>query len=930
MRSSTKTDRWILIQEIFHNAFERPLAERNDYLKQACGDDEQLRSEVASLLASDGDGATVHSLIASDIKELEHNACLSEAGIQVGAYRLIRELDSGGMGVVYLAVRSDDQYFQIVAIKMIRKGMDSPALIQRFRAERQILATVTHPNIGAILDGGETEDGRPFIVMEYVEGQAITEASENRNLSIRQRVELFRSVCSAVHFAHQKQIIHRDIKPSNVLVTGQGIVKLIDFGVSKPLVPELIPGDLPKTGTYQVLMTPDYASPEQFLGRELTTASDIYSLGVLLFELLTGSRPYTVRDLSRSAAEKVICHQESPRPSSVRGISPRVRREIAGDLDRIVLMAMGPDPCRRYLSVQHLEEDLLRFLQGKPVLARKSTAIYRLSKFVRRNRMGSLMTCLTVAALTTSILFYVWQSRMSNRRVHQFEALTDSAISDLTEKLEQSPQSTEMQAALFHSALKYLEQVRQSSGNDPHLLLRLAKAYERVGDLEGAPSHANLGRVGTAVASYQESLRAAMAAQARMPGDECTQIVIEVYERLGVIDYYLGHIQEAHDNYQHALSFAQQFSRQKPEDRLRQGPLAMISARLGDLELDNLETDRALRSYEAALEIFGRDPNGNENHDKNLSNLHIKLAGALVERGRQSEALTHLRAAITYSEAIVQQAPTSKKANRNLLVSYSYMIAPLVGTEALNVGDSKQAQMYARKVLAIAEKLAAADPKNMRARCDLAISYSAMGEAFHVTRPDTAIAWYRKALSLLKEISGEFPSASYIQGWIPELDEELAAVLPSRQQASERLRLLEEANSSWKKLVAESPHKPQYQMSLMRSYCKLSDAELYRNDIAPARKYADSAMPFLAKFKPDAPSLLVLRDVGFCDESMGNLQRHIAAEQSLSLPERQAAEAASRQWYKESTAAWAEWDRRGAATPESQAERRKVERLLAY
>src|SRR5271165_7584106 len=218
---------------------------------------------------------------------------------------------------------------------------------------------------------GETADGRPFIVMEYVEGQPITLACDSRSLSIRDRVELFRSVCSAVHYAHQKLVIHRDIKPSNVLVTSGGAVKLIDFGVSKPLCPELIPGELPETESGHRLMTPDYASPEQLLGQELTTATDIYSLGVLLFELLTGSRPYTLRDISPAAAERVVCEQECRKPSSVRELSSRTRKELAGDLDRIVLMAMDKDPSRRYPSAEDLDQDLLRFLQGRPVLARK-------------------------------------------------------------------------------------------------------------------------------------------------------------------------------------------------------------------------------------------------------------------------------------------------------------------------------------------------------------------------------------------------------------------------------------------------------------------------------------------------------------------------------------------------------------------------------
>jgi eukaryotic-like serine/threonine-protein kinase len=914
-------ERWQLIEEIFHGALERRSDERKQYLKQACGNDTQLFTEIESLLASDDDAENMlRSVIAEDLKQMT-TANPSEIGLRLGPYLLVRELDGGGMGVVYLAVRSDDQYFQIVAIKMLRKGSDSPALIQQFRNERQILANLNHPNIGAILDGGETEDGRPFIVMEYVEGQPITLAS--RNLPIPQRLDLFRSVCSAVQYAHQKLIVHRDIKPSNVMVTPEGIVKLIDFGISKPLDPQSILSDRSPTEASVRMLTPDYASPEQLQGKHLTTATDMYSLGVLLFELLTGARPYTLHNLSPAAAERVLFEQGRRKPSTAPDLSSRQKKELSGDLDRIVLMAMDLDPSRRYRSVQDLDEDLLRYLKGKPIAARKTSFTYLTRRFALRHKTALLTACALLVVLVASGLLYWRQSRLAARRVIQVRALADSAISDMTDKLQQSSASTETQVAIFQSALRYLDELRQSTGNDPRLLLELSKAYVRVGDLEGSPLVADLGNSGTAVTSYQDASRMALQAEKRMPGIESTEAVIETYQRLGGIESFLGNLHEANDNYQQALSRSQNLWRQKPDDPMRKRLLAMNLAGIGDVELSNLRPDQALEKYTAAFQVFGDNPSDNEDHDQMLIGLYLRKASAFNELGNQAEALANDRKSVTLAQSLAQKFPSSMPARRELFLTYQGLIQVLVARDALNIGDSAQAQVYARKSLAIAQTLVGIDSKNAQARYDLTLAYSTMGDSFRLTNPDAASVWYRKSITLTMGLAPLYGEAA--RHWIAIRDEGLAEVLTREDEAPERLRLLLEANLIRRELAENSPHG---RLHLMRSYCKLSDAELALKSPAKAREYANAALPLLNEFQPTSPSLLVLRDVGFCDESEGYVQHRLAQNQAFPSAERRSAEAESRSWYHKSAQVWETWNSRGAATPESERERRKVEGLL--
>lgn len=457
MDSATDADRWHRLKEAFEAARTRDAEARRSFLLETYGDDPDLLEEVRALLRAHEADGPADRFFEGMGSVLHHRPSKGEReGQQIGPYELVEELGQGGMGRVFLARRADGQFDQRVALKVLPIGFSSPDARDRFLTERQILATLDHPNIARLLDGGVTENGQPYFVMEVVDGQPLDQYADAKELSIEERLELFLDVCDAVQSAHQKLIVHRDLKPSNILVTAEGTVKLLDFGVAKLLDPEpLLSQNAPRTRTGWSPMTPGYASPEQVRGDPISTASDVYQLGIVLYKLLAGRRPYSVEDRTPSEVERIICEVDPAPPSTAAtrseddgsggGSSPAEHRKtLRGDLDTIVMKALRKEPDRRYDSVEQLAEDLRRFLDGRPVSAHPDRWTYRAGKFARRHRGGVLAAAVIVLLLIGYGVTITWHSQR-----------TQAALDRAQREAQKSEQVTDFLVGLFERAAPY-------------------------------------------------------------------------------------------------------------------------------------------------------------------------------------------------------------------------------------------------------------------------------------------------------------------------------------------------------------------------------------------------------------------------------------------------------------------------------------------
>ena len=403
--------RWQQVKDVVGDALEKAdTAERAAFLAQACADDTALKREAESLLAA-SESNKIEGC-AEDLSLSATSLADSKTGQRIGAYQIVCELGRGGMGAVYLAERADQEFTKQVAIKLLKRGTDTDEVLRRFRAEREILARLEHRNIAHLLDGGTTDDGLPYLVMEHVVGTRVTDYCFAQNLSIRERLELFLKICGAVQFAHQNLIVHRDLKPANILITAEGEPKLLDFGIAKLLGTG--ESTLQLTMEDQQRLTPGYASPEQVRGDAITTVSDVYSLGVLLYELLVGHSPHRFATGQPTATElqRVIGEVEPVRASAA-APTPELSRALRGDLDNILRIALRKEPDRRYTGVGSFSEDLRRYLQNRPVRARPDTVRYRTSRFIRRNKLGVAAALIVGLTMLAGTVATAWQARVA-------------------------------------------------------------------------------------------------------------------------------------------------------------------------------------------------------------------------------------------------------------------------------------------------------------------------------------------------------------------------------------------------------------------------------------------------------------------------------------------------------------------------------------
>jgi eukaryotic-like serine/threonine-protein kinase len=915
-------ERWKEVQRQLDIVLSLPRLERQTLMESIGAKDVELRRELESLLAVEADSEfmNVPALRLVENFSLEFPPAPSAMiGRILGAYRITSPLGVGGMGEVYLAVRADGHYDQQVAIKIVRPGLGSVYSSIRFHNERQILAKLDHPNIAKILDGGATEDGLPYFVMEFIDGLHITDYCDQNRLSIEDRFRLFRDVCSAVHYAHQHLVVHRDIKPSNILVTPQGRPKLLDFGIAKMLRPDSSAKDATVVGV--LAMTPEYASPEQLRGEVITTATDVYSLGLVLYELLTGQRPHEFSGRTPHEITRIVLESEPDRPRNavfrkpapnnsaersdsvqtsvaacdLRGFSSvqKLHRRLAGDVDNIVLKALRKEPGERYASADQLSEDIRRHLERRPIIASKGSTAYRFRKYVLRHKAGVASAAIIFLTLVAGIVVTVREARIAKRneiraeqRFNDLRKLANSLIFDIHDSIQNLPGSTPSRKLLLDQAVQYLDSLSKESAGDISLQRELASAFQRVGLLQGNALDANLGQTEAGIVSLQKSLSLFESVAKANPRNVEDQI--KLAHAQWVLSSILGNSGRpgARELIQKALGITDGLMKLDPTNRSLLLERSGEFGHLASLQDESGDVEGSLASLKTALsihdDILKADPT-NRKVEGNIAVYRVRIGVGLAQLGQRSAALDIGHSGLVLFRSLAHDH-NDARAQRQLATAIGYV----AGIHLMN-GDFPQALTLVKESSGIVQRLQAADPDNVLYRMDTAGSHAGFGCVYtRMGRPHEGLKELKLALDMYEQQRKRDSTYADIPYWLGEthvwMGEAFSMLGNNRAALEEYRKGTENFESLLKGTVGNGTR-----CDLAASYNKLAGALAVRGEPKEAALYYSKSLSIVEPLaSSSAPSILALYAAADAYSGMGSLAsksaRSLEAAPSIQEP----------------------------------------------
>lgn len=929
-------ERWQRVKHVLATALELAPSEREAYLHQIYAEDASLQNDVEPLVAADQrlrdtflDGSELAAAASSVFPSDE----TYWAGRRVGPYKVVEQIGAGGMGEVYRAFRADDEYRKEVAIKFVRAGQYSNEIFSRFKNERQILAGLDHPNLAKLLDGGSSPEGIPYLVMELIGGQPITEYCNRHGLTVTERLKLFIQVCGAVHYAHQRLIIHRDIKPGNILVTPAGVPKLLDFGIAKLL--ESDPqAPLPEaTMTGFRILTPGYASPEQIRGEAMTTASDVYSLGVVLYELLTGVSPYATANGSSQEIVQAACEKEPQKPSSAiqrlrstadtpadqpgRGRAipgAKLRKQLSGDLDNIVLMSLRKEPSRRYASVNDLQEDIQRHLDDIPVIARQDTVWYRATKFVVRHKAGVAGAVAVALILIAGIIITMREARIAQRRFADVRALANSLIFDVHDSVKDLPGSTPARKIIVDRALQYLNVLAQESAGDVGLQRELATAYEKVGSVQGDYLENNLGDYEGTLASYKKALalREQISTASKDWNDRLA--LAQSYRFVAHQLWANGDSRGARDQIQRAMAVSESLNKEQPNNLKILDELGFdyeVSGRIG-YPGDSAARQKEIEDYRRALAIDEIELKTQPDDIRILYGYSVDLSsiGNMLEATDPGEALKSYEKYLEINRKLTQLS-TDLRYQRSVAIAYG-SIASVYD----DLGDYARSVENNLKDLAIYQDLVHADSKNALLRQGLAITYSnTAASCLRAGQITLALDYSNRGLEMMRPLVASGPKNAFQQRVFAAILVVRGTVLTAAKQPDAARAELEHARSVYESLFEAG--------SINRVNTAATDVKLGQSlaaaghDLEAANSF-HRALTIVEPLVPAEPADLdAIYAAADAYSGLGDLSAKAAKHTGLSAQRRKSTWTEARSWYQLSLNTWHRMEHPNHTAPNS-------------